>query len=248
MSGFVTLWKKELRVFFLSPLAYVLGAMFLLVMGFSFWMLAMVLVQGPAGVGVMQALFASLFFWLAVLVVVPMLTMRMLADEKRSGTIELLMTAPVTDAAVVLAKYAAALTVYALMWLPTLAYVFILHAFSPLTAPIDLAPVAGAYFGALLVGVLYVAVGIFTSALTSNQLVAAMISFAVFILFFFFGLLGYVSSGPVMQAATAYLSPVNHMENFSIGQFDTRPVVLYLSGAAFMLFAAVKVVESRRWK
>lgn len=248
MTGFWTLWRKELAAYFLSPIAYVTTIFFLVVMGFSFWLLATVLVEGPAGIGVMQALFDSLFFWIATLVVVPVITMRLFADEKRSGTIEVLMTAPVTDTAVVLGKYAGALSFLVVMWLPTLAYAYILASFSPLTATVDWGPMAGGYAGAFLIGALYVAVGLFASSLTSNQMIAAIVSFGLFGVFFFTGLFAYIARTDAVKDLTTYVSALYHMEEFSRGAIDSRPLVLYLSATVFMLFATVKVVESRKWK
>lgn len=248
MRAFLTLWRKELGGYFLSPIAYVTTIFFLVVMGFSFWLLANVLVDGPVGVGVMQALFDSLFFWIGVLIVVPIITMKLFADEKRSGTLELLMTAPVNDTAVVLAKYAAALGFYVVMWVPTVAYAFILQAFTPLTTSVDLGPMAGGYLGALCVGAFYLSVGLFASALTSNQIIAAITSFALFGVYFFTGLLAYVGRSDQVRDVVGYASALIHMEDFARGAIDSRPIILYLSCTVFMLFATVKALESRKWK
>lgn len=248
MSGFLTIWRRELAAYFLSPIAYVTMMFFLVIMGFSFWMLAMVLVTGPAGMGVMQALFDSMFFWIAMLIVVPVITMRLFADEKRSGTIELLMTAPVTDVAVVLGKFAGALSFFVVMWLPTIAYAYVLRAFSPLTASVDFGPMVGGYLGALLVGAFYISIGIFASSLTSNQIIAAIVSFALFGLYFFGGLFTYIARSDTVQDLVGYISAFAHMEQLSRGLLDTRPIVFYLSCTIFMLFVTVKVVESRKWK
>ena len=248
MSAFFTLWRKELAGYFLSPIAYVVTIFFLAIMGIVFWLLASALVDGPAGISVMNLLFATPFFWMVLLVVVPVLTMRLIADEKKSGTFETLLTAPVTDVAVVLAKYAGAVSFYIVLWIPTFSYVFILRKFSSVAAPIDLGPMMGGYLGALLVGLFFIAVGLFCSALTSNQIVAAIMSFALIGGLFFAGMFQYVSHSDLVKALSAYISAYTHMTDFSRGTIDTRPVVFYLTGAAFMLFATVKVVESRKWK
>jgi len=248
VKGFLPLWFKELTGYFLSPVAYVVAIVFLTVMGGIFSLLVSVLADGPAGITIMNLLFGSPFFWMTMLVVVPALTMRLMAEEKRSGTIETLLTAPVSDAAVVLAKYAGALSFYALMWLPTAAYVIILRQFSSMMAPVDLGPMAGGYLGAMLIGMFYLAIGLFCSALTSNQIVAAFLSFALMIGFFLAGLLDFVAYGNTLSALSRALSSYQHMLDFSRGAIDTRPVVLYLSGTALMLYATVKVVEARNWK
>ncbi len=248
MRSFFTLWRRELAAYFLSPIAYVMMIFFLVVTGFSFWLLTSVLVQGSAGATIMKELFSSIFFWIAMLIVVPVLTMRLFAEEKRSGTIESLMTAPVTDTAVVLAKYFGALSCFIVMWLPTALYAFILKAFSPLTAPVDLGPMLGGYAGAFLVGALYIAVGLFCSSLTSNQIVSAIVSFALISVAFFSGFITFLATSPLVREIGAYGSSIAHMLDFSRGAVDTRPVVFYVTTAALMLFATIKVVESRKWK
>jgi ABC-2 type transport system permease protein len=248
MRAFLTLWRKELSAYFLSPIAYVMMIFFLVVMGFSFWLLADLLVQGEAGTTVMKELFGSIFFWIAMLIVVPVLTMRLFAEEKRAGTIETLMTAPVTDAAVVLAKYAGAMTFFMIIWLPTAGYGFILKSFSPLTAPIDLGPMLSGYLGAFLVGAWYLSIGVFCSSLTSNQIVSAIMCFAATCVAFFAGFIAFLSRTETLRSAFAYVSSVSHMLEFSRGAVDTRPVVFYVTATALMLFATVKVVESRKWK
>ena len=248
MSTFFTLWRKELSGYFLSPIAYVVTIFFLAIMGIVFWLLASALVDGPAGISVMNLLFATPFFWMVILVVVPVLTMRLIAEEKKSGTLETLLTAPVTDVAVVLAKYCGAVSFYVVLWLPTFSYIFILRKFSSVVAPIDLGPMLGGYVGAFLVGLFFIAVGLFCSALTSNQIVAAIMTFSLVGGLFFAGMFQYVSHSEWVKDLSTYISCYSHMSEFSRGAIDTRPIVFYLSGAAFMLFATVKVVESRKWK
>lgn len=248
MSAFLTLWRKELTTYFLSPIAYIVMIFFLVVMGVIFSLLVSVLAEGPAGVTIMNLLFGSPFYWMTMLVLAPVLTMRLFAEEKKSGTIETLMTAPVSDTAVVLSKFAGAVSFYVFMWLPTAFYVFILHHFSAEMAPPDLGPMAGGYLGALLIGMFYLSIGLCCSALTSNQIVAAIITFAVMIVLFLTGLLDYVAHGAWVQAVSAHLSSYSHMLEFSRGSIDSRPVVYYLSGTALMLFATVKIVEARNWK
>ncbi|HBA84618.1 MAG TPA: hypothetical protein DCZ95_11030 [Verrucomicrobia bacterium] len=248
MRCFLPLWRRELAAYFLSPIAYVVTIFFLVVMGFSFWLLASILVQGEGGVTVMKELFGSVFFWLALLVVVPLLTMRLLADEKRTGTMESLMTAPLTDAEVVLAKYAGALSFFVAMWIPTVAYAYLLREFSSESAPIDFGPMMGGYLGAFLIGAFYLSVGLFCSSLTRNQIVSAMMCFAVLGLAFFVGFMPYVSRNPAVQVLGMYASSVTHMLDLSRGAVDTRPIVLYLTGTFFMLFVTVKAVESQKWR
>ena len=248
MNAFLAIWKKEVQGYFLSPVAYVTMIFFLVVMGFSFWMLATVLAQDSGGATVMGELFGSFFFWINMLVVVPVLTMRLFAEEKRSGTIETLMTAPVTDAAVVLAKYAGVLTFFIAMWLPTLVYVYVLREFSAVMAPVDPGPILGGYLGTLLVGAFYLSIGLLCSALTSNQIISAIMSFAVISVLFFCGFLAFLGNHELVRQVGGYVSSLSHMLEFSRGVLDTRPVVFYLSGTVFMLFCTIRIVESRQWK
>jgi len=249
MRTFFTLWRRELAAYFLSPIAYVVTIFFLVVMGFSFWLLVSVLAQGEGGSAtIMKELFGSIFFWIAMLTVVPVLTMRLFAEEKRAGTIETLMTAPVTDPAVVLAKYAGAMTFFVIMWVPTAVYAFTLRGFSPLAAPMDLGPMLGGYLGAFLVGAMYISVGLFCSSLTSNQIVSAIICFALICVAFLSGFLTFIARGELVRDVGAYVSSVAHMLDFSRGAIDTRAAVFYVSVTAYVLFATVKVVESRKWK
>jgi ABC-2 type transport system permease protein len=248
MRAFFTLWRKELASYFLSPIAYVVTIFFLVTMGYIFWFLCSVLADGAAATGVLALFFASPFFWMVMLVIVPVLTMRLLAEEKRAGTIETLLCAPVSDAAVVLAKYAGVLAFYVFMWLPTISYVFVLKHFSSVMAPIDWGPLAGGYLGALMVGALYLAIGVLCSAVTSNQIIAAVLCFAAIGVLFFSGFLEYIGHSDTARAVGSYISSYSHMYDLSRGAVDSRPFVFCLSGVALALFAAVKVVESRQWK
>ena len=248
MSGFFTVWKRELTSFFYNPMGYLIIMFFLVVLGYSFWLESILLAQGPAGVTVMQELFSSLFFWMALLVTVPVITMRQFAEEKRSGTFETLMTTPISDVGVVFGKFLGAVTFFIIMWLPTVAYYFILKKYSSAEMPPDMGPLLGGYTGALLIGLFYISVGLLASALTGNQVVSAMICFAVISLCLFAGFVPYFSTDPTVQHIGKYISTVEHMRDFSRGIIDSRAVVLYVSLAAFMLFATVKAIESRQWK
>ncbi len=249
MRTLLTLWRREVSAYFLSPIAYVVMVFFLILMGLSFWMLVTILAQGPSSAGVMRVLFGeSLFFWLAILLVVPVSTMRLFAEEKKAGTIESLMTAPVEDAKVVLAKYFGALAFFIILWIPTTLYAGVLAYFSPHTAPVDWGSMTATYLGVGCIGACYLSIGLFTSAITRSQAVAAMISFSVLCGLFFAGFIPYYARIPWMQEVGRYISSVMHMMEFSRGVVDTRPLVFYLTLTLLMLFATVKVVESRKWR
>jgi len=187
-------------------------------------------------------------FWLPSLVVVPMITMRLLAEEKRAGTLEMLMTAPVTDFEVVSAKFLGAVALYALMWALTGFYVLILQHFSGSTA-LDLGPIFSGYLGVLLIGQFFIAIGVLASSMTKNQIAAALMSFAiVFLLLIVLNWMTYLFEGGPFGNFFRFLSPFEHMDDFSRGIVDVRPLVLYLSGTGLALFIATRVVESRKWR
>jgi len=249
MRQFLVLLKRELGSYFVSPIAYVMICFFLGVMGISFWMLIAVMAQGTRDVTVMRALFSeSIFFWIAILIAIPVVTMRLFAEEKHSGTIETLMTAPVTDAKVVLAKYFGAVLFFAAMWVPTVAYLWVMRYFSAEGAPIDAGLVASSYIGVLLMSSAFISIGVLTSALTRNQITAAITAFAAIFVLFLAGFVPYISSDPTVQNVGSYFSAVSHMIDFSYGALDTRPIILYVSLTALILFITIRAVESRRWK
>lgn len=247
MRPFLLIWRREVQAFFLSPLAYAVGIFFLLVMGYSFWLMTSLLSEGPAGISAVGELFGSFLFWMPMLVVPPLLTMRLLAEENRSGTLEALMTTPVGEGEIVLGKYAGVLSFFVLLWIPTLAYGVILDRCSAENVPLDWGPLLAAYAGTLLVGAFYLAIGLFCSALTSNQVVAAIATFGILTVIFFSGFMGDVAPGGRLQAVFDHLSSVKWMQDFSRGIVDTRPAVFHLGGAALFLFAATRVLEARRW-
>jgi ABC-2 type transport system permease protein len=249
MSAFFTLWRRELAAYFLSPIAYVFMIFFLLLMGINFVIVVNALANGGGSIQVMQAFFTWLFIWFPMIVVGPLLTMRLFAEEKRSGTIEMLMTAPVSDTAVVLAKYFGALVFYVITWLPTLAYVAILKACGAADIAMDISSILTGYLCTLLIGAFYLAIGLFCSAMTKNQIMAFIMAFAVICGLFFGGImLFFMSREESIRDVALLFCSVQHMLDFARGSVDTRPVVFYLSGAALMLFATVKLVEARKWK
>ena len=252
MRNFLVLWRKELATYFISMAAYVTTVVVLAVTGLDFSFRAM-LSRGE----LLQ--FDTLSWlptlWVMVLMVATILTMRMFAEEKRSGTLEMLMTVPVTETEVVLGKYAAALTLFILIFAPTASYVFILRRFSTAMGPIDVLPIACGYLMLLLIGAFYVSIGLLLSSLSRSQIVSAVTCFSVLCVVFL--LVSSLEQVLRDQAVTAlqyrvarvleYLSAFRHVRDFSRGVLDSRPVVLYLSGIALMLFTTTKVLESRRW-
>ncbi|MCD6339445.1 MAG: ABC transporter permease [Verrucomicrobia bacterium] len=191
-----------------------------------------------------------MFFWLILLIATPVITMRLFAQEKFTGTFETLMTCPVGDAQVVLAKFSAAFLFYMLTWAPLLPCLLLVHRYANPGTALDPWTVAGTFLGIYLIGAAYTAMGCLASALTRSQIVAAMVSFALGLTLFLLSFLKYSLGQEAGWAgyAASYISMVEHMEDFVRGVVDTRRVTFYLSLTTLFLFLTVRVVESRRWR
>jgi ABC-2 type transport system permease protein len=247
VRGFIPIFKRELLSMFVTPIAWVVSTAFLIIMGLFFFFL---LVSFGAAEDVVRAstpietfFGGSVFFYFPLVLICPVLTMRLFAEERRSGTIEALMTTPCTPTAIVLAKYLAVLVVFVAMWLPTLLYMLILSSFGD----IDWRLVATGYLGVLLVGGAYLSVGTLASALTQSQLTAA-VGAAIFILMVFLvGFLSAVAEDGPMRAASEHVSVSSLMNDVSRGLVDTRRLVFWLSFIVVPLFATVRTVEAWRW-
>jgi ABC-2 type transport system permease protein len=239
-------WRREVAAYFGSPLAYLMMAFFLLMMGGSFWMLLHVLAQGASGASILSELFGSIFFWIATLITLPLITMRLFAEERRTGTLETLMTAPVRDVDVVLAKFAGALTLWIGLWVPTLLYVYILRVFSTGTSFFDPRTIAAGYLGVFLVGACFISIGLLASTLTRHPVAAAMGGFAAMSLLFFSGFLPYILHDDRFRRVGFYLSPVAHMMDFSRGVLDSRAIAFYGINTALFLWFSVRAAEARK--
>lgn len=246
MTGVWATLVRELRAYFFSPLAYVVLTLLLAINGFVFGLIVSFLNDPRAQAGAPLQLFfgQTLFFWLVLLFVAPVLTMRLLSEERRSGTIEVLMTAPITEGQVVVGKFLASLTFYVFLWLPTLVYAAIIAHYSE----VDWGPVASGYLGILGIGALFLSVGTFASALTRSQLVAAILTFALLIPLFTSGLLAGLFNNEALKQAFGYLNLWQHMEEFAKGVVDTRRLVYYLSTTVFFLFLAARSLEAKKWR
>jgi ABC-2 type transport system permease protein len=249
MQTFFTLMRRELGTFFYSWTGYIViaGAVFLMGLGF---VSILDKLQGEATPVPITEIFLSLCFWLILLFSAPIITMRLFALEKYSGTFETLMTTPVGDLQVVLAKFSAALAFYMIMWLPLLGCLSILHSFSQGGGLVDSGTLGSTFLGIFLLGTLYMAMGCLASALTRVQLVAAMTSMALGVGLF---LLGFLSDQLSLSKSwvTSVINSMDmrrQMEDFARGAVDTRYIVFYLTASAFFLFLTYRVVESRRWK
>ena len=250
MRIFWTLLRRELAAFFCSLTGYVIIAAVTLLIGLSFVMLIRNLGTDPFSMPVTELFFNSFLFWIIVILVTPVITMRLFALEKASGTYETLMTTPVGDLEVVAAKFAAAAVFYLVMWLPTLACLFIVRYFTNQTSALDGGTLGGMYLGIALSGGLFLALGCFASSLTRSQVVAAVISLATGVALFILAFLAQVN--PTTQQWPAqvllYFNLFKQMDDFTRGVVDTRTVVFYLSLTFFFLFLTLRTVESRRWK
>jgi ABC-2 type transport system permease protein len=246
MRKTLALVRRELVAYFSSPLAYVVLTAFLFFNGYVFWLIVAFLNNPNSQAMTPLRLFfgGTIFFWLFLLFLVPVITMRLLAEERRSGTLELLLTAPVSEGQVVMGKFLAAFIFYLFLWLPTVVYVFILEQY----ASIDLHKVAAGYLGVMLLGVLFAAVGLFTSALTRNQIVAAIFAFAVLVVLFSVGLVEQLATNATIKAALGYMNLWDQMDDFARGLVDTRHLVYQLSLAGLFLFLSVKALEAKKWR
>jgi len=244
------LTRRELAGYFLSLTGYVILAAGMFLMGFSFVVLLVKLQRDPTPMPLTELFYVTPFFWFILLLSAPVITMRLFALEKFSGTFETLMTAPVSDLQVVLAKFTAGMIFYCVLWLPLLACLWIIKQYTSNTAGFDPAVVASTFLGIALLGCLFVSLGCCASALTRSQVTAAVISLGFGVSLFLVGVLAdRIPVQATWQAqALASLAFFEQMHDFARGVIDTRAVVLYLSLSFFFLFLTLRVVESRRWK
>ncbi|HLX96446.1 MAG TPA: ABC transporter permease [Verrucomicrobiae bacterium] len=250
MRIFLTLTRRELAAFFVSVSGYVIIAAVTLLIGWSFVVVMTNLGSDPSPMPVTEMFYGTYFFWLIVLLATPIITMRLFALEKFSGTFETLMTAPVGDLQVVAAKFTAAAVFYLIMWLPLLACLFVVRHFTDQPATLDAGTIGGMYLGVFLVGCLFLSLGCFASALSRSQMAAAMISFVLGVSLFSLGFLAQAITAPTQWKTKllSYFGLFDQMNDFAQGVVDTRTVIFYVSLTLFFLFLTLRVVESRRWK
>lgn len=255
MSGFLPIFKRELRAYFVSPIAYVVIVMFLLIAGYFFYssfaffnFIGFQAMSNPMMArnlniteGVLRPLFSNL--GVVLLFTMPLLTMRLFAEEKKQGTIELLLTYPVRDVAAVLAKFAASLAVYALMLALTALYPLLLGVF----ASPEVGPILAAYLGLFLLGAAFIAIGALASSLTENQIVAGAVSFGALLLFWVIGWSSQFAGGGAGRLLSR-LSLLEHFDSFPKGIIDTKDVIFYLNFMVFCLFLTLRSLESHRWR
>jgi len=254
LSNILAIAQKELKGYFASPIGYIVLGFFALMFGYFFYALLIIFNQqsmrmagfggGPA-LNINDQLIRPVFLNMSVvlLFILPMLTMRTYSEEKRSGTIELLLTSPLTDLQIIMGKFLGAMALFATMLALTLIHVGALFAFgNP-----EWRPVATGYLGVLLMGGCFVALGLLISSLTRNQIVAGMVTFALFLMLW---VIDWVSqfTGPTAQGILNYLSITTHLDDFTRGIIDTKHLVYYLSFIAFGLFLTARSVDTERWR
>ena len=246
MRNTLAIFQREFVAYFFSPIAYIVSFVFIVVNNFGFYSVVLYLntPQAPPWRPMEIFLAGNTFLWIYLPVVAPVLTMRLLAEEKRLGTIEMLMTAPVTEAQVVLGKYLASLAFYIVLWIPTLAYMAVLAKYG---TP-DYGEFLSGYIGIILLGAVFLSVGLLASSLTRNQIGAAILGMLpIFVIWWLPVLLpASISQGPHAETVS-FFNVTEHLQlDFSNGIVDTRRIVLYLSEIVLMLFITVRIVETTK--
>jgi ABC-2 type transport system permease protein len=254
MSNILAIAHKELKSYFSSPIAYIAIGFWALLYGYFFFAILNFFVRqsmqmsqfgGQQPVNINEQMIRLLFQNVTILILflLPAITMRAYSEEKRSGTIELLLTSPLTDWQIILGKFFGAMTLYAAMLAVTLIHIAILFGFgSP-----EWKPIATTYLGLLLFGGCFVSVGLLISSMTKNQIVAFVASLGVFLLLWIIDWMASFS-GPTVSAILTYLSIIGHLEDFTKGVLDTTHLIYYFSFITFGLFLTAKSVDTERWR
>lgn len=256
MTPVAAIMAKELRSYFVSPVVYVVAAVFLLIFGVLSYLavvnagaqaIRMMQMQGAAAqINLNDLVFRPTFYSMAIvlLLVLPLLTMRLFAEERKLRTFELLMTSPIGINEMVVGKFLGAYVIY----LGLLLLSGIVPVMLSFYSSFDWRPVLTGYLGLALLGSLLLATGLLASAVTENQIVAAFLSFGVLLLVWLLGGVGSVLGDNPLGHLLSYLSFIEHYDRLVRGLVDTKDLVYYLSGLVLMLFLAHRVVESQRWK
>jgi len=236
MRNVLTLFRREINASFFSPMGYIAATFFLFISGIYFYNILVL----SREVTLRYTLESVSFFLMSV---TPLVTMRLFAEEKKSGTMEVLMTVPVSDLQVVLGKFLGAMGFLIAMLAPTGVYVLALS----LVGDPDYGAIISAYVGMLLMGGLFASIGLFVSSLTSNQIVAAIVTFISLISLWIAGYLSLQTRWP-LSAFLDYMGAAGHLDSFLKGVIDTRDVIYYLSLTVYFLFLSVRSLETRKWR
>ena len=253
MRNFFTLLRHELRMLLISPPTYIEAVLFVSLMGFLYWAILRGMINTPEeSLPIVQFL---KIFWIPVFFVVPLLTMRSVAGERSTGTLDTLMTTPTSRVAVILSKFSGAYIFYMLLWLSTLSFPLIASKFFPSAAVsgslLETAPIIGGFAFLALSGVLFISIGIFASSITRSQLVAGMLSFTTLFVAIIGGqqLCNIAENGAELafwaSELVNYLQIFEHLDDFSRGVIDTRPFFYYISTGALLLGLSTLVIEAK---
>lgn len=254
MNNILAIAHKELKSYFATPIAYIVIGFYALLFGYFFYAMVVIFNQqslqlggfeGGANIDINQQLIRPLFLNASVIMlfVLPLITMRTYSEEKRSGTIELLLTSPVTDIEIILGKFLGAMALYAAMLAVTAIHMGLLFSYGNPEWKV----VIMGYAGLLLMGGCFISVGLLISSLTKNQIVSGMVTFAVFLLLW---VVNWIASftGPTTQNVLNYLSITEHFDDFTRGILDTKHLIYYFSVMSFGLFLTARSVDTERWK
>jgi ABC-2 type transport system permease protein len=249
MRAIWTIAEREVHAFFVSPIAYIVLTVWIFFQGLSLYLFATLFAQQQYDVGAVSqtplTMFfgGSMLFYVVLLVVVPLMTMRLVADEYRTGTLESLLTAPVTEVEVVLGKYLAAVAFWVVLWVPTLFFVWIMSHFGQ----IDWGVVGASYLGVFGIGLYFMALGLLMSCVARHQLVAGALTFMALGSLFLLGLGSFVFEDPLTREVFSYMSLWSHMEAFSRGIVDSRYLTFDVTVAALAVLLSIRVLQSRRY-
>jgi ABC-2 type transport system permease protein len=259
MKNTYAIFQKELKHFFYSPIAYIVIAAFTIIAGIFFYLYLSSFVQAafmdmmrsqqfrtaPQKFNINLQLIRPYFWNLALisLFVLPLVTMRLYSEEKKSGTVELLYTTPLSTTSIVLGKFLAGIVFYFVMLIPTFVFMALLFIYgNP-----EFGPVLSGYLGLFLLGSAFISGGLFISSLTENQIIAAIGGFGLSLLLW---VIGWAASyaGPNLAGILNYLSIINHFEDFAQGVIDSKHVLYYLLFSSFGIYLTLKSVESIKWR
>lgn len=245
MRGLTAVYRRELAGLFYGPLAWTILALAFLLNGYLF-VFFLKTSGGDVDIAVRLALGQSWTFWALLILIPPLLTMRMISEESRTGILEFLLTAPVSDAAVVVGKFLAATTFLALLWSGVFVYAVVLKSLG--VAP-DVGMLAGGWTGAVAASALFCAIGLFTSALTNTPVLAAFAGVLLNLAIVIAPLLSGLSDQPWVRAMVARIDVLDHhRSSFLMGVFDTSYAVFFAAWTSFVLFVTVRLLEARRWR
>lgn len=240
------MFKREVFAMFVSPLATMLLVVWLFWCGASFSILTFNRAQDFTSSALLNPLVdffgGTVFFYLPLFIFVPIITMRLFAEESRSGIMDVHLSSPIAEWALVLGKFLSALFFWVVMWLPTLIYVWLIRRFGD----VDQSALLSTYLGLFIMGAHYMAAGLFMSALTHHQLVAAVLTFFWLALLFTLGIVEFVAIDDGLQDLAKYFNVWSHMQSFAQGVVDSRYVVFNLSLSIFFLFSTMVLIRFKR--